>query len=68
MQITNDTTTYQIAELMGTEADELDGRIMLDLLSREGVVDTDELSEDAWLSLLNESQKVRREQFESDEA
>ncbi|WP_238582123.1 hypothetical protein, partial [Pseudomonas aeruginosa] len=62
MKITNDTTTYEVAELMGSEADELDGRIMLGLLSRECVVDTDELSEDQWLALIDESQKVRREQ------
>ncbi|HCF6417511.1 TPA: hypothetical protein NII42_006783, partial [Pseudomonas aeruginosa] len=60
MKITNDTTTYEVAELMGSEADELDGRIMLGLLSRECVVDTDELSEDQWLALIDESQKVRR--------
>ncbi|ELI9044585.1 TPA: hypothetical protein L5649_003692 [Pseudomonas aeruginosa] len=68
MKITNDTTTYEVAELMGSEADELDGRIMMGLLSRECVVDTDDLSEDQWLTLIDESQKVRREQFESDEA
>ncbi|HEP8211892.1 TPA: hypothetical protein VDT58_001003 [Pseudomonas aeruginosa] len=68
MKITNDTTTYEVAELMGSEADELDGRIMMELLSRECVVDTDDLSEDQWLALIDESQKVRREQFESDEA
>ncbi|ENK9661851.1 TPA: hypothetical protein SL802_006292 [Pseudomonas aeruginosa] len=62
MKITNDTTIYEVAELMGSEADELDGRIMLGLLSRECVVDTDELSEDQWLALIDESQKVRREQ------
>ncbi|MBN0287652.1 hypothetical protein JTM74_32760 [Pseudomonas aeruginosa] len=62
MKITNDTTTYEVAELMGSEADELDGRIMLGLLSRECVVDTDDLSEDQWLALIDESQKVRREQ------
>ncbi|MEV2087031.1 hypothetical protein ABZQ57_31480 [Pseudomonas aeruginosa] len=62
MKITNDTTTYEVAELMGSEADELDGRIILGLLSRECVVDTDELSEDQWLALIDESQKVRREQ------
>lgn len=62
MKITNDTTTYEVAELMGSEADELDGRIMMGLLSRECVVDTDELSEDQWLALIDESQKVRREQ------
>lgn len=64
MKITNDTTTYQVAELMGSEADELDGRIMLGLLSRECVVDTDELSEDEWLALLDESQKIRRTEYE----
>ncbi|MER0720494.1 hypothetical protein AAA527_05375 [Pseudomonas aeruginosa] len=68
MKITNDTTTYEVAELMGSEADELDGSIMMGLLSRECVVDTDDLSEDQWLALIDESQKVRREQFESDEA
>ncbi|MHC9208963.1 hypothetical protein ACYTPM_24655 [Pseudomonas aeruginosa] len=68
MKITNDTTTYEVAELMGSEADELDGRIMMGLLSRECVVDTDDLNEDQWLALIDESQKVRREQFESDEA
>ncbi|MFO7072221.1 hypothetical protein P3E18_18430 [Pseudomonas aeruginosa] len=68
MKITNDTTTYEVAELMGSEADELDGRIMMGLLSRECVVDTDDLSEDQWLALIDESQQVRREQFESDEA
>lgn len=68
MKITNDTTTYEIAELMGTEADELDGRIMLSLISRECIVDTEEVSETQWLALLDESQKIRREQYESDEA
>lgn len=53
---------------MGSEADELEGRIMLGLLSREGFFDTDELSGDTWLALIYESQKIRREQFESDEA
>ncbi|WP_367086355.1 hypothetical protein [Pseudomonas aeruginosa] len=62
MKITNDTTTYEVAELMGSEADELDGRIMMGLLSRECVVDTDDLGEDQWLALIDESQKVRREQ------
>ena len=62
MKITNDTTAYEVAELMGSEADELDGRIMMGLLSRECVVDTDDLSEDQWLALIDESQKVRREQ------
>lgn len=65
MQITNDTTTYQVAELMGSEADELDGRIMMGLLSRECIVDTDELSEAAWNALLEEVCEIRRREFES---
>lgn len=64
MKITNDTTTYQVAELMWAEADELDGRIMLGLLSRECVVDTDDLTEDEWLALIDESQKIRRTEYE----
>ncbi len=68
MKITNATTTYEIAALMGSEADELDGRIMLGLISRECIVDTEEVSESEWMALLDESQKIRREQFENDEA
>lgn len=60
MQITNDTTTWQIAELMGPEADERDGRIMMGLISRECIVDTEEVSQDAWLALIEESQRIRR--------
>ena len=59
MKITNDTTTYQIAELMGAEADEIDGRIMLGLLSRECCTDTDEISAKTWEAMLDESQRVR---------
>lgn len=64
MKITNETTTHQVAELMGAEADELDGRIMLGLLSRECIVDTDDLSEAAWHALLNEACEIRRREFE----
>jgi hypothetical protein len=60
MKITNETTTYEIAELMGSEADERDGRIMMGLISRECIVDTEELTEDQWLALIDESQKIRR--------
>ena len=42
MKITNETTTYQVAELMGSESDEKDGRILLSLLSRDCITDTDE--------------------------
>ena len=64
MQITNETTTWQIAELMGPEADELDGRIMMSLISREGIVDTDEVSDDEWRSMLNEACEIRRREHE----
>ena len=63
MKITNNTTTYQVSELMGSEADELDGRIMLSLLSRECVVDTDELSEAKWMAMLDESQAIRQREY-----
>lgn len=64
MRITNETTTWQVAELMGPEADELDGRIMMGLLLRDGYPDTDEVSEDAWLAYIDESQAIRRRENE----
>jgi hypothetical protein len=64
MKITNDTTTYQIAELMGPEADELDGRIMMSLISRECIVDTDEISDDDWLAMIDEAADIRRRENE----
>lgn len=64
MRITNETTTWQVAELMGPEADELDGRIMMGLLLRDGYPDTDEISEDAWLAYIDESQSIRRREYE----
>lgn len=65
MKITDKTTTYQVAELMGAGADELDGRMLLGLLSRECIVDTDDLSEAAWHALLEEVCEIRRREFES---
>ena len=59
MKITNATTTYQVADLMGSEADERDGRIMLGLLSLECVTDTDDLREEAWLNLVAEAAAIR---------
>ena len=64
MKITNDTITHQIAELMGTEADEIDGRIMLGLLSKNCIVDTLEISDGQWGFLLVESQRIRAAQYE----
>jgi len=61
MIITNQTTTWQIAELMGSEADDMDGRIMLSILSRESESDTDAVSEDQWSLYLDEAASTRRE-------
>jgi len=46
MHIDNSITPHQLVEWMGSATDERDGRILLGLLSREGVTDTDELTED----------------------
>lgn len=66
MIITNETTTHQIAECMGDEADDLDGRIMLGLLARECESDTDAIPSAKWEALLEESQRIRRTQYEQD--
>ena len=66
MKITNNTTTHQIAELMGSDADELDGRIMMSLLAKRDCVDTDELSESAWLDMIAEACNIRRNEDEDE--
>lgn len=60
MHIDDNFTPAQLVELMGADADERDGRILLGLLSREGVTDTDELTEEEWLGLLDEAASIRR--------
>lgn len=65
MKITNDTNVFQIAELLGPGADEFDGRILLGLLSRECIVDTEEVFAAAWQALLAEAREIRLR--ESDE-
>ena len=60
LHFANDTTPAQLVELLGSATDERDGRILLGLLSREGVTDTDELTEDEWLGLLDEAASIRR--------
>jgi hypothetical protein len=60
MHIDNSTTLHQLVELMGSDADERDRRILLGLLRNEGVTDTDELTEDEWLGLLDEAASIRR--------
>jgi len=60
MHIDNNFTPAQLVELLGADADERDGRILLGLLSREGVTDTDELTEEEWLGLLDEAASIRK--------
>ena len=60
MHIDNNFTLTQLVELMGADADERDGRILLGLLGREGVTDTDELTEEEWLGLIEEAASIRR--------
>lgn len=66
MQITNETTTYEIAELMGPEADETDGRIMLSMLldvdgTRGGpILDTEDVSEEKWVAMVEATQRIRK--------
>ena len=60
MHIDSSTTPTQLVELLGAAADQADGRILLRLLRSEGVTDTDELTEDEWLGLLDEAASIRR--------
>jgi hypothetical protein len=60
MHIDRRTTPTQLVELLGSAADQADGRILLRLLRNEGVTDTDELTEDEWLGLLDEAASIRR--------
>ena len=62
MKITNNTTTDQVAELMGSDATERQGRIMMDLISRECIVDTEEVSDEDWGKLLEEVLLIEREE------
>lgn len=67
VKITNDTMTWQVAELMGDQADETDGRILLGLLSLGCVVNTDDLPNDQWEAMLGRAQAIRRAMNEDDE-
>ena len=62
MKITNNTTTDQVAELMGSDATERQGRIMMGLISRECIVDTEEVSDEDWGKLLEEVLLIEREE------
>lgn len=53
---------YDIQERMGTEATKADAECMLEILSRECVTDTDDVSEDQWLQWCAEAaQRAARE-------
>ena len=58
MMITNETTITQIAELMGSCATEKEGRIMMGILSREGVIDTQEVHGDVWMGWMSEVTEI----------
>ena len=62
MIITNSTTAWQIAELMGSDADAMDGRIMLSLLAEESECDTDAISADKWASMIDRVAQIRRDE------
>ena len=63
MKITNDTTSWQIAERMG-DVDERTGKIMLGILSKECVTDTEEVSEDQWLLWCERAVDIRASEHE----
>lgn len=60
MEITKSTTNDEVAALMGNEADSLDGCIMIGLLYRAGIDNTDDVSDTQWAALLDETQRLRR--------
>lgn len=55
MRIDHNTTTWQCAELMGSDADYHDGAALLALFERDGVTDTDDISSDEWSALIEEA-------------
>jgi hypothetical protein len=62
MIITNDTTSWQVAELMGPDADERDGAIMVGLLLGMYEPDTDAISESTWIELSDRAAQIRRDE------
>jgi len=63
MKITNTTTTRQIAALISPKADERDGRILLGLLSRDLITDTDECDLD---ELIDEAAALRKSEDDAE--
>lgn len=57
MRIDHNTTTWQCAELMGSIADYHDGAALLEIFERDGVTDTDDISADEWLRMVEEAAK-----------
>lgn len=59
MRINSATKPYQVAELMGAVADDIDGRIMLGLLLDAGFSDTGDVGEIRWFAMLDNVRRIR---------
>lgn len=56
-------STDTLAEMMGAEATPREAKIMMGLLSRDCVVDTDDINEQQWIQYLSEVVEIaKREQ------
>jgi arsenate reductase-like glutaredoxin family protein len=64
MNITTLSTTL-LQEMMGTEATPLEARIMMGILGREGVIDTDDISDRDWLAYLSEAAQTAKRMQEA---
>jgi hypothetical protein len=58
MIITNSTTTWQCAEMMGSGADYHDGAALLEILERENIKDTGDITADDWSCMIEEAAKA----------
>ncbi|MGL4517044.1 MAG: hypothetical protein ACRCUH_10195 [Shewanella sp.] len=65
MKLTKETKNDEAAALMGDYADSIDGCILIGLLYRAGIDDTDDVCDTQWAALLNETQRIRRDFKES---
>ncbi len=60
MQLSPATTTFQISELLCFQSDERDCLILLELLNREGVTNTNDLSDIELDILIDEATAIRK--------
>jgi len=58
MRIDHDTTVWECAELMGSDADYHDGDALFEIFERENIKDTDDISADAWSRMIEEAAKA----------